>query len=114
MIKKIMFSAIALCAVLTAFCITADKSYVDRLHQNSTGEIALRPTYQIVTNIVTNVVTEATANFLPSNRVVVMLQTMRDYVWDAELEVCYKRQMVNGYLEYIAVTNVDLRNPANW
>ncbi len=37
-----------------------------------------------------------------------------DYVFDAETSVCYRRMMRGGYLDYVAVTNVDVRLPENY
>lgn len=37
-----------------------------------------------------------------------------DYIFDAETSVCYRRMMRGGYLDYVAVTNVDVRLPENY
>ena len=37
-----------------------------------------------------------------------------DYLWDPLDEVCYRRQMSGGFLDYIAVTNIDVTLPENW
>jgi len=38
---------------------------------------------------------------------------VQNFVWDAEEEICYLRQMSHGFLQYIAITNIDLTNPTN-
>ena len=37
-----------------------------------------------------------------------------DYLWDPVDEVCYRRQMSGGFLDYVAVTNIDVTLPENW
>ena len=37
-----------------------------------------------------------------------------DYLWDPLDEVCYRRQMSGGFLDYVAVTNIDVTLPENW
>ena len=37
-----------------------------------------------------------------------------DYIWDPDTEVCYRRQMRGGFLDYVAVTNIDVRLPENY
>lgn len=37
-----------------------------------------------------------------------------DYIFDAETSVCYRRMMRGGYLDYVAVTNIDVRLPENY
>lgn len=37
-----------------------------------------------------------------------------DYIWDPLDEVCYRRQMLGGFIDYVAVTNIDVTAPENW
>ena len=39
---------------------------------------------------------------------------VKDYIFDPVTEVCWRRQMVNGFLDYIAVTNIDVTLPENY
>ena len=55
------------------------------------------PTHETVTNIVRKVV-----------------NTAGRYVWDKDLEVCYRLNAAGGFLDLVAVTNVDVTLPENW
>ena len=39
---------------------------------------------------------------------------VKDYIFDPVTEICWRRQMVNGFLDYIAVTNIDVTLPENY
>ena len=39
---------------------------------------------------------------------------VKDYIFDPVTEVCWRRQMVDGFLDYIAVTNIDVTLPENY
>jgi len=39
---------------------------------------------------------------------------VKDYIFDPVTEICWRRQMVDGYLDYIAVTNIDVTLPENY
>ena len=36
-----------------------------------------------------------------------------DYLWDDKTHICYRRQMNNGNLDYVAVTNINVLLPEN-
>ena len=48
-----------------------------------------------------------------TNAVRSVAHTLADYAWDAESEVCWRRVVSGGYIDYIAVTNIDLTLPEN-
>lgn len=48
-----------------------------------------------------------------TNAVRKVMHTAADYVWDAESEICWRRQVSGGYIDYVAVTNIDLTAPQN-
>ena len=48
-----------------------------------------------------------------TNGVVQAASIASDYVWDAQTSVCYRREMRNGNLDYVAVTNINVRLPEN-
>lgn len=43
-----------------------------------------------------------------------IVNTAGRYVWDKELEVCYRLNVQNGFLDLVAVTNIDLTLPENY
>lgn len=48
-----------------------------------------------------------------TNAVRSVAHSIADYVWDAESEICWRRQVSGGYIDYVAVTNIDLTEPQN-
>ena len=48
-----------------------------------------------------------------TNAVRSVAHTLADYAWDAESEVCWRRVVSGGYIDYVAVTNIDLTLPEN-
>ena len=43
-----------------------------------------------------------------------VVNTAGRYVWDKDLEVCYRLNAAGGFLDLVAVTNVDVTLPENW
>lgn len=49
-----------------------------------------------------------------TNTVRTVVNAAGRYVWDRELEVCYRLNLQGGFLDLIAVTNIDLTLPENY
>lgn len=49
-----------------------------------------------------------------TNVVRAVAHKVSDYIYDPVDEVCWKRRMLGGYLEYVAVTNIDVTLPENY
>ena len=49
-----------------------------------------------------------------TNAVRKVVNTAGRYVWDKDLEVCYRLNAAGGFLDLVAVTNVDVTLPENW
>ena len=90
-----------------------------RITRNALGLAYERDVPGVVSNVVTKAyveglgieagISEATV----TNVVRSIAYAVNDYVWDGD--VCWRRQMLpGGYLEYVAVTNIDVTLPENY
>ena len=83
----------------TSFTVTLTRSHVAK---NALGlamakDLEKMSDHETVTNVVRKVVNAAGR-----------------YVWDKDLEVCYRLNAAGGFLDLVAVTNVDVTLPENW
>ena len=83
----------------TSFTVTLTRSHVAK---NALGlamakDLEKMSDHETVTNVVRKVVNAAGR-----------------YVWDKDLEVCYRLNAAGGFLDLGAVTNVDVTLPENW
>lgn len=89
------------------------------------AEVAIAPIEKVYNDmpVVTNVTFEGLATTAElrdmamgagmTNAVRSVAHTLADYAWDAESEVCWRRVVSGGYIDYVAVTNIDLTLPEN-
>lgn len=83
----------------TSFTVTLTRSHVveNALGLAMAKDLEKLPDHEVATNIVRKVVNAAGR-----------------YVWDKDLEVCYRLNAAGGFLDLVAVTNVDVTLPENW
>ena len=104
-------AAIALAvAAANAATRTATETYVQREVAAATNGLAGVAYVQREVAAATNgIATRADI----TNAVRSVAHSIADYVWDAESEICWRRQVSGGYIDYVAVTNIDLTAPQN-
>ena len=79
------------------FNVRAEKVSRNALGLAMAKDLEKLPDHETVTNVARKVV-----------------NTAGRYVWDKDLEVCYRLNAAGGFLDLVAVTNVDVTLPENW
>lgn len=100
------------------FSFEGDEDATDFSYTDSYGTITFARTKTVVTENRFGLATlddiGGVSETIVTNIVRKVVNTAGRYVWDKDLEVCYRLNAAGGFLDLVAVTNVDVTLPENW
>ena len=100
------------------FSFEGDEDATDLSYTDSYGTITFARTKTVVSENRFGLATlddiGGVSETIVTNIVRKVVNTAGRYVWDKDLEVCYRLNAAGGFLDLVAVTNVDVTLPENW
>ena len=100
------------------FSFEGDEDATDLSYTDSYGTVTFARTKRVVTENRFGLATlddiGGVSEKIVTNIVRKVVNTAGRYVWDKDLEVCYRLNAAGGFLDLVAVTNVDVTLPENW